>query len=155
MRTLRKLMMMLCGLATVCMAEAKTGSDSGDAIIGIYEVVSGKDISKVEIYKCSDGSYGGRIIWVKNSTDENGNPRLDEKNSDPKMRNRRADEIVLLKDLKYDAAENQWGGGTVYNPFDGNTYDVVIEFEGVNRLKVRGYIRKPIFGKTYYWKKLK
>ena len=155
MKMLRKLILLVCGVAMVSVADAAAVSDSGDAIIGLYEVVSGKDVSKVEIYRCSDGSYGGRIVWLKNSLDANGNPRLDEKNSDPELRSRRADEIVLLKDLKYDASANQWGGGTVYNPFDGNTYDVVVEFESADRLKVRGYVRKPMFGKTYYWKKLK
>ena len=156
MKTLHKLMMLvLCVLTTALSAAAKGSDVTADAIVGVYDVTLGKDVSKVEIYRCTDGCYGGRIIWLKDNIDAQGNPRCDDKNPDPELRKRHADQIVLLYDLKYNTAENRWDGGAIYNPLDGRTYDVMLEFESPVRLKVRGYLGKPVLGKTYYWTKQK
>lgn len=156
MKTLHKLIMLVLGALTVTLsATAKDSDATADAIVGVYDVTFGKDVSKVEIYRSADGCYSGRIIWLKNNLDAQGNPRCDEKNPDPELRKRHADQIVLLQDLKYNATDGRWDGGTIYNPLDGRTYDVMLEFESPVRLKVRGYLGKPMLGKTYYWTKQK
>ena len=46
---------------------------------------------------------------------------------------------------------NSWRGGTILNPKSGKKYKALISFKNDNILNVRGYIGKPIFGKTYQW----
>ena len=45
--------------------------------------------------------------------------------------------------------------GTVLNPGSGKVYSCYIELESQDRLKLRGYIGMPAFGKTLYWTRLK
>jgi uncharacterized protein (DUF2147 family) len=45
--------------------------------------------------------------------------------------------------------------GTVLNPGSGKVYSCYIELESPDRLKLRGYIGMPAFGKTLYWTRLK
>lgn len=44
-----------------------------------------------------------------------------------------------------------WQGAKILNAKNGNEYDCHISLESENRLKVRGFIGYPIFGKTMYW----
>ena len=70
------------------------------------------------------------------------------------LRSGRADAIVLVRGLRYDAKKERWTGGTIYNPVDGKVYDVQAEFDGPQELRVRGYIGKPMFGRDLVWEKL-
>jgi len=45
--------------------------------------------------------------------------------------------------------------GTVLNPGSGKTYSCYIELESPDKLKLRGYVGIPTFGKTLYWTRLK
>lgn len=108
---------------------------------------------QVRIYKTGD-TYEARIIWLEHPNDEAGNPRLDLLNPDPALRSGRADAIVLVRGLRYDAKKERWTGGTIYNPVDGKVYDVQAEFDGPQELRVRGYIGKPMFGRDLVWEKL-
>lgn len=142
--------------ATACAACSVSAQEAeADRILGIYEVVgeTTNELSKVKIYKTGD-TYEARIIWLEHPDDEAGNPRLDTLNPDPALRSGRADAIVLLRGLHYDAKKERWTGGTIYNPVDGNVYDAQAEFDSPHELRVRGYIGKPLFGRDLVWKKL-
>lgn len=41
-----------------------------------------------------------------------------------------------------------WEGGWIYNPQNGKTYQSVMEFQGGDTLKVRGYVLIPLFGRN-------
>lgn len=127
----------------------------GDRILGVYRVVgeTTNELSKVKIYRNGD-TYDGRIIWLEHPLDDSGNPRLDALNPDPSLRSIRADNIVIVRGLRYDEGKKRWTGGTIYNPVDGKSYDVFAEFESPSQLRVRGYLGKPILGKNYLWDKL-
>ena len=58
----------------------------------------------------------------------------------------------MLKDFTYDASADEWGGGSIYNPTSGKTYNSYMKLEG-NKLQVRGYIGKAWMGlgKTATW----
>lgn len=134
---------------------AVVAQNAGDRITGIYKVIgeTTNELSKVKIYRNGD-TYEGKIIWLEHPLDASGKPRLDELNPDPSLRSVRADDIVIVRGLRYDANKKQWTGGSIYNPVDGKTYDLLAEFEGPRVLRVRGYIGKPMFGKNYMWDKL-
>ena len=134
---------MLLLATAVCTATGSVSAQEADRILGIYKVEgeTTHELSKVRIYKTGD-------------TDEAGNPRLDLLNPDPALRSGRADAIVLVRGLRYDAKKERWTGGTIYNPVDGKVYDVQAEFDGPQELRVRGYIGKPMFGRDLVWEKL-
>lgn len=148
----------LVSLALVCFFSvdifAQTAAE--DKILGLYEVtgeVTG-ETARVEFYKQGDG-YEGRIAWLENPSNPDGSPRLDADNPDPELRLRPACGITIVWGLRYDADAKTWTGGRIYNPVGGKTYNVNIELEEPGTLKVRGYMGRPMLGKTYYWKKLK
>ena len=57
----------------------------------------------------------------------------------------------ILDGLKKDGDE--WSGGTILDPRNGNVYKCYILLENPNRLKIRGYIGISLFGKTAYWER--
>lgn len=153
MNTLKAL---LCTLLLVSIfSPAVSAQNESDRILGVYKVVgeTTNELSKVKIYRNGD-TYEGKIVWLEHPLDASENPRLDELNPDPSLRGVRADNIVIVRGLRYDAKKGQWTGGTIYNPVDGKTYDVLAEFDSPRVLRVRGYIGKPMFGKNYMWDKL-
>ncbi len=60
--------------------------------------------------------------------------------------------MVIIYDLK----KNEKGGeeGTILNPANGKTYSCYIELVEPNKLKLRGYLGWPAFGKTMYYNRL-
>ena len=111
---------MLLLATAVCTATGSVSAQEADRILGIYKVEgeTTHELSKVRIYKTGD-TYEARIIWLEHPNDEAGNPRLDLLNPDPALRSGRADAIVLVRGLRYDAKKERWTGGTIYNPVDG------------------------------------
>lgn len=59
----------------------------------------------------------------------------------------------ILDGLKKDG--NEWSGGTILDPRNGNVYKCYIVLEKPNKLKIRGYIGISLFGKTAYWERAK
>jgi uncharacterized protein (DUF2147 family) len=141
--------------AALCGAADSVHAQEADRILGTY-LVEGEtthELSKVRIYKKGD-AYEARIIWLEHPDDEAGHPRLDLLNPDPALRSGRADAIVLVRGLHYDAKKAKWTGGTIYNPVDGKIYDAQAEFDGPRKLRMRGYVGKPVFGRDLIWEKL-
>lgn len=57
----------------------------------------------------------------------------------------------ILRDLEPDG--DSWDHGKILDPKKGKLYSCKISLEDKNTLKVRGYIGKPLFGKTFKWKR--
>ena len=45
----------------------------------------------------------------------------------------------------------EWSGGTIYDPKNGKTYKCFIRFENQNKLKIRGFIGISVLGRNTYW----
>jgi uncharacterized protein (DUF2147 family) len=75
------------------------------------------------------------------------------KNPDKALRNVPVDQIILVKGLKYDAAEKCWGGAKIYDPTKGLKVNAEAEFETPDKLKLRGTILGV--GVTLYWTRIK
>ncbi len=121
-----------------------------DDILGVW--LSMEKTSKIKIYKCvNDGNkYCGKIVWLKRPKEDNGKPRVDKNNTDSKNKNRLLHDMVILKYLEYDAAKNEWNGGTIYDPYTGLTYKCVIKKIG-QILSVRGFFGVSLIGRTAEW----
>jgi uncharacterized protein (DUF2147 family) len=81
-------------------------------------------------------------------------PRLDTKNPDATMRNRKLTGLRFLHGFHYDPDSDRWTGGSVYDPNSGNTYKGTITLVDINTLKLRGYIGIPLFGRSDVWSRV-
>jgi len=92
--------------------------------------------SKVEMYE-QNGKFFGKTIWLKNQNTENGSPRLDEKNPNALLKNRLLLNLVILTNFIY--KDKEWINGSLYDPYEGETYNCKMWLENSKTLKVRGY----------------
>jgi uncharacterized protein (DUF2147 family) len=117
-----------------------------DAILGVWKDKMGK--GHIQIFK-QNGKYYGRIIWLKNALNENGQPKSDKKNPDARQRNKPLIGLVMLRDFIYN--DGEWSNGHIYNPSDGREYRAYLRLIDYNTMDVRGYIGFSLFGKTDTW----
>ena len=145
------MMKKVMSLITCLLMVAVSITAQTDKIVGNYKVERNGVASKVKIYKHENG-YRAQVTWVDTLKKEDGSIRTDEKNPDKNKRNVRADQIVLIDKVTYDAKDNVWTNGKRYDPTNGKTYKVKLWFDGDKVLKMRGYIG-PFFD-TSEWKKI-
>ncbi|MFH0757177.1 MAG: DUF2147 domain-containing protein [Bacteroidota bacterium] len=112
--------------------------------------------STIEITKGSDGRYLGKINWLE-TPNENGKPKIDDENPDPKLATRPIMGLQIVKNFKYDTEKKQWQEGRIYDPDNGKTYDCYAWFEGgdFNSLYIKGYVAgiKALGRKTIWTRK--
>ena len=114
--------------------------------------LTGKKGAAIRIYDCGEGLCG-RIVWLKKPLDKTGRLKRDKNNPDVASRNQPLCGVVILRDLEL-RKPGDWGGGTIYNPQDGQTYAGSIKVESYDTLMVRGYLGIPLLGKTEVWTKM-
>ena len=124
---------------------------TADQIIGLW-LNQDKD-AKIEIYKTTSGKYAGKIAWMKNPNDENGNPKVDNLNPDPKLRTRLRFGLVIMSGLAFD--EGKWEDGKIYDPKNGKTYSCKAELIDENTLHLRGFLGVSLLGRTNTWTRSK
>lgn len=131
---------------------AAVQAQSADRLTGVYKAVEEGKESKVRFTRQADGSYNGQIIWLKNPNNADGTPKLDVKNPDKAKRSQRADQVVVVEGVRYDAEKKVWNGGRVYDPTKGKTYKVEVSFENDRTLRVKGSLLG--FSRSVYWTKI-
>lgn len=141
----------LCLPFAVC--AQNTLNDKADSILGEYLAPSKRCDSKVRFTKNSDGTYNAQVFWLQYELDENGQVPVDVKNPDKSLRNRRLDQLVIIKGLKYNAAKKQWDGTKVYDPNRGISANVTINFLADGQLQLKGTIMGV--GEKQVWKRVK
>lgn len=135
---------------TILLAVSNIASAHADDILGIWRNASGKGY--VEIYK-ENGKYFGKLVWLKKTHDEQGNPYLDTKNPDKQGCTKPLLGLVMLRDFLFD--EDEWSGGKVYNPEDGKEYKSYMKLKDPQTLFVRGFIGFSWIGKTLTFARVK
>ncbi|MBR5283346.1 MAG: DUF2147 domain-containing protein [Alistipes sp.] len=144
----------ICAVACAMPSFAQSLNDKADNIIGEYLTDRGGSKSKVRITKNADGSYDAKVFWVENPYEADGKTkRKDVKNPDKALRNVPVDQITLVRGLKHNAAEKNWGGAKIYDPTKGLKVNATAEFETPDKLKLRGTILG--MGVTLYWTRIK
>ena len=119
-----------------------------DRIKGIW--LTEKKDGKIEIFRTGN-TYSGKLIWGNSVLDENGKPKHDVNNPDPKLKTRLLQGMVMLTGLVYE--DGKWRNGKIYNGLTGKSYNVIITIKG-NTLELRGYIGFPVFGETTVWQRI-
>lgn len=144
----RFLSLIFVAFISICSAFAQA-----DKIVGTYKVFRNGVNSKVKVFKHENG-YRAQVIWADNLIKADGSTLTDEKNPDKSKRNVPANKIVLIENITYNAKDNCWDNGKIYDPTKGKTYKVTINFKDDKTLKLRGYIGVPTLGESMYWTKI-
>ena len=132
-------------------AGAQNNSAEADKITGKWLTGNGK--AHIQITKYGD-KYGGKIVWMREPNDETGKPKLDIKNPDEAKRKNPKMGLSILLGFTYDG-DGEYEEGTIYDPENGKTYKCVINIEGNDILKVRGYVGFSLIGRTDTWTRVK
>ena len=124
-----------------------------DRILGFW--LTEEEDAQIEIIKKSNGKYYGSVVWLDEPFEDNGTPKIDDENPDPKLQNRPILGLQILKDFIYDRKDEEWEDGTIYDPDSGNTYDCFMWFEDdPNILYIKGYLLGMRFiGRRSEWVK--
>jgi uncharacterized protein (DUF2147 family) len=126
-------------------------ASDGDKLVGVWKPSDGRSMIKIE--KIGSKFYG-RIVWLIEPKDENGNPRVDVNNPDESLRSTPLKGYRILKDFTYDDEQSLWVDGTIYDPKNGSTYNCKIELKEENVIEVRGFIGAEVFGRTDVWTRM-
>ena len=119
-------------------------SPEADRLVGAW-LTESKD--QVKIYKEAEKYFGKGVETLENKG------RLDDKNPNEELRNRRLADVVILKDFEY-LGGNRWGKGTIYDPNNGKTYKCTIKMRSQDEIKVRGFIGISLLGRTETWPRM-
>lgn len=108
---------------------------------------------QIEIAPCED-RLCAKIIWFKWPNDAQGLPLVDLKNSNAALRNRPLLGLEVLQGLRQ-TGENNWQGGNVYNPDDGENYQAAMSIAGDGNLHIHAFVLLPLLGKTLVWTRVR
>ncbi len=129
------------------------GFSQSEEILGTW--LNEKKDSKIEVYK-ENGKFYGKIIWLKNNTNEDGtSPKLDIQNEDAAERKLPIEGKVILKDLEWDADDEEWQDGTIYDPRGGSVYSCFGRMEAKDKLYLKGYVGFSLIGRSTIWTRVK
>lgn len=107
--------------------------------------------AKIEVYRTKDNTFAGKIVWLKEPT-INGQPKLDVKNENEKLRSKPIIGLLILRGFTQ-KSENTYDNGTIYDPKNGKTYSCTITYKDAQYLSIRGYIGISLLGRTSVWTK--
>lgn len=107
--------------------------------------LTGDGRAKIRIDRCgpNQAHICGKVVWLKVPTTDDGAPRTDAKNPDPKKRSRPVIGLQLLDGLKPEEAKFS---GDIYNIDEGKVYQVSLERESGSELSVSGCLLKVLCG---------
>lgn len=141
-----------CFLLLSFKSDTQQKNKPGD-IIGTY--LNEEKDAKIRIFLAKNGKYSGKIVWLQHPHNPDGSDKLDDKNPDKSKRGRKKIGLVIMKNFKYDASDNDWSGGTIYDSRSGKTYSGYMWFEkgSDNKvLRLKGYVLGMTWlGRTSVW----
>lgn len=138
----------------VSMASFKKPFNNGaDSIVGKWIASDDKNLI-VQVYK-SGNEFKANIVWF-DDTDDKTRPmatRCDTKNPDKNLRNRKLIGLEVLRGLTYNADDDEWQEGHIYDPSSGKEYNAKAWLTSDGNLKVRGFWHFEIFGQNMCFSK--
>jgi uncharacterized protein (DUF2147 family) len=144
-------------LAMLLCAIGSTASAQQPSVMGTWLTES--RVAQVRIGPCSDAASGpicGYIVGLINPKGPDGvvvapEAAVDFRNADPKLRGRKVLGMPLIWGFKKTSDPNAFEDGQIYNGEDGKMYNAEISLQPDGKLRLRGYVGTPLFGKTQLW----
>jgi uncharacterized protein (DUF2147 family) len=115
-----------------------------ERIVGVWE--SEEKNLLIQISK-EGGHFVGKMTYYQCATETIMRSRVDVENPDPKLTGRKLLGLKLVEQLSYQG-NNVWGGGKIYDPNSGHTYDARVQLTNLNTVVVRGYWRFRWLGRS-------
>lgn len=100
--------------------------------------------SVIQIYRCG-ANLCAKLIAIR----ADASTRVDTDNPDPALRHRPLCGLKIGTGFK-PSGPDRAEGGRLYDPESGKTYTGSMTRDG-NKLKLRGYVGIPLFGRTEVW----
>lgn len=113
-----------------------TAAAQAQDVNGIWMVEA--QTAKVEIYDCG-AEKCGKIVWLAEPNDENGNPQVDRQNPDESKRSEPLMGSQMIWGMEPDGA-NAWDGGKIYRATDGKEFNSKMELLDADTLEVSGCV---------------
>jgi uncharacterized protein (DUF2147 family) len=128
---------LLAALVAFLPAASSAVSAQTPSILGVWS--TDKNKSRVEIANCSPPKQGlcGTIIWLSEPNDAQGKPQTDKRNKNASLRGNPIVGLHVFEGWR-PAGKNAWKG-KVYDPEEGETYDVDITLRG-DKLTLKGCV---------------
>ena len=143
-------------LASVALV-ATSASAQQSGVMGTWLTESG--VAQVRLQPCPDAKNGplcGHIVGLINPKGPNGqvvapDAATDFRNENASLRGRKVIGMPLIWGFKKGSEPNTFEEGKIYNGEDGKTYSANISLQPDGKLRLRGYVGTPLFGKTQLW----
>ena len=121
--------------------------------------LSESGVAQIRIGPCPDAAAGALCGFVANLINPKGpdgaavapEAATDYRNENPSLRSRKVIGMPLIWGFKKSAEPNTFEDGKIYNGEDGKTYSANISLQADGKLRLRGYVGTPMFGKTQFW----
>jgi uncharacterized protein (DUF2147 family) len=110
---------------------------------------------RVEVYPYK-GTYKAKIIWFSGGVTK-AKPMetiTDVKNPNPALRNRKVLGLDVVENLVYDPKSDSWESGRIYEVQSGKYWSAAGYLDKSGMLKVKGYWKMKLFGKTMTFKRV-
>lgn len=118
--------------------------------VGIWLDHTGR--GAIEIADCS-GQLCGRIVWLQNPLGKDGKPLVDTQNSDKSKRGAPICGLQIIGGLKRQS-DGSWDDGWIYDPEEGEQFDLELRMAGPEQLQVKGYKGVKFLSETYQWRRI-
>lgn len=112
-----------------------------------------KGDAHIQIAPCGE-ALCGKIVWLKTPLDDDGKEKLDKHNPDESLRHRPIIGLTLITGFVKNS-DGMWEQGRIYDAGSGDTYKSTMYLEDADKLKLRGYIGIPLFGRSQTWSRVK
>ena len=125
-----------------------------------FSTISGKWMSTednlmVEVYEVNN-EYCAKVIWF-DDTDDKSKPyttRVDERNPDKNLRQRKILGLEVMHGLVYNAAKEEWEGGHIYDANKGKIWNAKAWLDKDGDLNIRGFWHYEFLGQDMSFKKV-
>jgi uncharacterized protein (DUF2147 family) len=121
-----------------------------ERLVGVWE--SEEKNLLVQITK-EKGHYVGTMTFFLCPTETIMRTKIDVENPDPALVGRKLLGLKLLEKLSYEG-DNVWGGGKIYDPNSGRTYEARIQLITSNSVVVRGYWKFRWIGRSMVFNRI-
>lgn len=144
------------GLLAIAAAQAQTTSQSRTSgvppqpaagPVGIWIDHTGR--GAVEIVPC-ESNLCGRIVWMQQPLDKRGKALRDKLNGDTRLRQRTICGMQVIGGLRA-MRDGSWDGGWIYDPEQGESFDVELRMRAPDVLQVKGYKGLKFLSETFQW----
>jgi len=129
----------LVGYSFVSCNQAGSGALKG-------EWMDDEQNTRIEFFQDGD-TYSGKVVWLSNPTDSDGNPRLDVNNPDPEKQKQPILGMTIIRGLEY--SDGSWINGKIYAPRRGIYANCKIKIVSDDRLELT--VSKAMFSQTKVW----